>query len=264
MLIYPTQGKAHLVAAKSVEQTELTVLLSVKGSEDFLCPYFENLRIAIRGTLTEVAVVLESPSAEILELVRSELSNFANFRLYVAAGSTLYAAWNLALRDTQSEFVSNLNVDDIRGPGSYAQQLELMRQNPSTSVLYCDYLTADRYIQTWGGLNGRVQRVNAAEASLKSLVLGGKNPVHASPIWRTKMHESYGYFKAEFLSSGDTEFWLRLLLENEVFLHDAEVRFCFLLRQDSLSSSLVGSGRFEWALALQEHARKINQRLSGR
>jgi hypothetical protein len=260
----PAFGKAHLLASSALETTDLTVLLSVKGGEEFLQPYFENLSRAVEGVRAEVAVILESPSAAALEIVRSELSRFPNFRLYVASGSTLYAAWNLALRAARSEFVSNLNVDDIRAPGSYSEQLDLMRQQPGASVIYSNYLVADKYIEAWGAGVTQESMVEVAGASLESLVIGGKNPVHASPIWKRSMHEQHGYFNAKFLSSGDTEFWLRLLLADEIFLRDKEARFCFLRRDDSLSSSHVGSGRFEWAIALQEHANKIGKILASR
>jgi hypothetical protein len=247
-----------------LEATDLTVLLSVKGGEGFLVPYFENLKLAIDGVLTEVAVVLESPSPEALEIVHAQLSRFPNFRLYVASGSTLYAAWNLALKDTRSEFVSNLNVDDIRAPGSYASQLKLMNLRPEASLIFSNYLVAEKYIGTWGSSGAPETFVQVPEASLESLVFGGRNPVHASPVWKREVHESHGYFNAKFLSSGDTEFWLRLLLANELFVRDQAARFCFLKRDDSLSSSSVGSGRFEWALALQEHAEKIRSTLANR
>ena len=260
----PAHGRAHLLASKSLELTDLTVLFSVKGGEEFLLPYFENLRLAIEGVKSEVAVVLESPSAAALEIVLAELSKLRNFRLYIASGSTIYAAWNLALKDSRSELVSNLNVDDIRAPRSYAEQLELMKLRPDASLLYSNYLIADKYVGAWASASAVETVIQVPEVSLESFVLGGTNPVHASPVWRRKVHESFGYFNPKFVSSGDTEFWLRLLLADETFVGDQEARFCFLRRGDSLSSSQVGSGRFEWALALQQHAEKIRKNLANR
>ena len=250
---------SHLIEHRGDEDAKLLVITTIKNDDLYWPQFFEHLPQAMSGVSFHYALILESPSAQQLRTALELTKWIENLSIFQAKNSTIYAAWNLAIKNSKSEFISNLNVDDLRNPGSYKAQLKILSERRNAAAIYGRF----QEFTDWGNAPELVPVANkeSKEMNLSRLVLHGENPMHASPIWKRQLHDQIGLFNEKFLSSGDTEFWLRALIQDFHFVQDAQFRYLTLNRIDSVSNPSQKNGRFEWADTLDRFSRRALPKL---
>lgn len=118
----------------------------------------------------------------------------------------LYACWNIALKKTQTEFVTNWNIDD-RKPNF---GLEILYKEISKIPLldlvygytYVSEIPNEKYIE-----NSYEKVYPCFEHSFKNLLIN--NSPHCMPIWRTDLHQRFGFFDENYESAADGDMWLK-------------------------------------------------------
>lgn len=123
---------------------------------------------------------------------------------------TIYAAWNMAIKAANGDYITNANCDDITYPGSYAYMEDDLEFNPSIAMIYGNnhILDGDKkvlHIRKYGNYE-----------FLKTTCFVGP-----MPMWRKSLHDKYGYFNEIFQVCGDYEFWLRIASFGERICHSA-------------------------------------------
>lgn len=121
---------------------------------------------------------------------------------------TIYAAWNMAIKAANCEYITNANCDDHIYSGSYAEMAKILNDNPDISLVYGDNNVTD------GKTNWIHHRKEGDYEFLKTCCFVGP-----MPMWRASLHEKYGLFREDFKVCGDYEFWLRIAAYGAKFHH---------------------------------------------
>lgn len=117
----------------------------------------------------------------------------------------VYAAWNYILKNSDSQYVTNANTDDIVAPNCYEKLINVLESNKEIGLAYPSWYCTARANQQWGALsgadpNGRPGHYNG------DIDRGG---VGHFPLWRRTLHTKLGLFDDSFKALGDAEWWAR-------------------------------------------------------
>lgn len=128
----------------------------------------------------------------------------------------IYATWNLALKMSTGEFITNMNCDDRRAPNALERQAKTLVANPDASLVYNDSYIVHEPNISWDTLPPDSKKYNFEEFSKESMIRG--NQPHNNPMWKKDLHEKHGYFREDYGSASDWEFWLRCTFAGERFI----------------------------------------------
>ena len=119
----------------------------------------------------------------------------------------IYDTWNLGIKLSTGEYVTNVNCDDRRAPWGLEKQAKMLVANPDVDLVYNDsYITHEPNIM-WEDIPPDTQKYNFEQFSKEAMLRG--NLPHNNPMWRSSVHENHGYFNQYYKSAGDWDFWLR-------------------------------------------------------
>lgn len=158
----------------------------------------------------------------------------------------IYEAWNIAVKSGSSDFITNLNADDIRLPHSICRHAAAL-ENEEADGSYGNFILS-RNILDHFYLSGNRQLVsNLGAFNEDVLLLDSQNLMHCAPIWKRELHKRVGLFDESLNSSGDTEFWLRAMSHGAKFISYPPVTAIYFHNPEGLSSSISSTGRKEWS-----------------
>jgi len=249
----PMNATFLLKRATSAE-VAASLISSVHSPGGHLAGFLDNLEEL--HELEKLELILVLVKLEHFEV--AQISNWANSLPNVTLIETrtlvsIYEAWNLAIMNARGELITNINVDDKRFPSSVLRQIDYMNKHPTVMVAASNYLELS---------NGQLRFVNARDQTLSRLVFLRENPPHAAPIWRASLHRDFGYFNVNFGSSGDTDFWLRLLLREVRFGSiPGDPLYIYSKNPEGKSTSRLSQGQVEWAKSLEKNSFLIAKQL---
>jgi len=143
--------------------------------------------------------------AEIIEPYAKQHPNITYKRLDKDPG--LYPAWNFCIQNTNGNFLTNWNVDDRKTPWS----LEIMRDrlvlNDDIDLVYGNTVMSSIPNEIWSNITSKYTYICNETDSWKDL-LRNNNP-HCMPMWRRSIHDRFGYFDEDYLTSSDADLWLK-------------------------------------------------------
>ena len=125
----------------------------------------------------------------------------------------IYAWWNYMIRNSDSPYLTNANIDDRMFPTCIEEHITELDQSLDTDVAYCYNVTVTQPDLTYDNIqnhmiNSKVNVFPTAEYSLDTLLQ--YNLPHNHPVWRRSLHSKFGYFNEQDYKSGsDWDFWLR-------------------------------------------------------
>jgi len=120
----------------------------------------------------------------------------------------IYACWNLMIKETESEYITNANVDDRLFPSSIENHTDLLDSSPDIDVAYCLNVCVEAPNPNPCLLTGQELLIPTAEFSIDNMLKG--NLPHNHPVWRRSLHDRFGYFnETDYVSGSDWDFWLR-------------------------------------------------------
>ena len=139
----------------------------------------------------------------------------------------LYNVWINGIAISRSEYITNINTDDLRAPEHIGTLVSVLDLDPNLDVV-CSALRVFRDpALPWDSLGesevwfaGESRNLATADLfQVKRWVdsspvgpLTSQNIPHCMPVWRRKLHDRVGYFdEASYSSVADWEFWLRVL-----------------------------------------------------
>ena len=99
----------------------------------------------------------------------------------------IYGTWNMAIKKSTGDFITNVNCDDRRHIEGLEKQAKLLVANPDVDLVYNDsYVTHDPNT-AWENLKPDCQRYNFEKFSKQAMLRG--NLPHNNPMWRKSIHE---------------------------------------------------------------------------
>ena len=151
------------------------------------------------------------------EMIKPWLEKYPNNIKYIKLDEDpgIYAAWNLAIKESSGDFLSNANLDD-RKSNTFAEKMaKILYANEDVDCVYSENYVTNRPNETFDNNSSNGQVYPAPEFSKQEMLRG--NAPHCMPMWRKSLHEQFGYFKEDFKSASDWEFWLRCAYGGSLF-----------------------------------------------
>lgn len=187
---------------------KVTIVTSVYKGSEFIEGFLEDI---IHQTLFSdcdlYMVEGNSPEKE-FDIVKPYMEQYDNIHYKkLKKDPGIYACWNLAIKETESEYITNANLDDRLLPQSIERHVDLLDAFPEYDVAYCYNATVRQPHQTWKDFQADII-FGTAPFSPEGMLQG--NLPHNHPLWRRSLHEEYGYFEEKkYISASDYDFWLR-------------------------------------------------------
>jgi len=185
---------------------QVAAIVSAYYAEKFLQGRIENLLEQTPVPL--IVVVCQEKSIE--EEIALRFSRPQDIQVATTEDvPTVYAAWNIGIQFSKSQYVVSANSDDRFYAGGLRLLAKTLDKRPDYALVYAD---VDRVKEIDAEPFGRFEW---AEGGLDELLKGCF--IGPMPMWRRSLHDKYGVFDSAFTSAGDYEFWLRLAAGGEKF-----------------------------------------------
>jgi len=181
-----------------------------------------------------VIIDADSPEneAETIERYCKRHKNIVYRRMDYRIG--IYDAWNVGVKLSKGEYLTNTNLDDIRRGDSFELQAGVLDNLPFVDVVYQDFLYT---------FDPRLPVEEIVRFGYKShlpvvspINMMDFNSPHNAPMWRKRLHDELGYFDTSFQSAGDYEFWLRCLAAGKVFYKTNDPHVVYYQNPEGLST----------------------------
>ena len=188
--------------------------------EKFMDGYIKNmLEQSIFNDVEFIFVNCDSPENEeqhILPLL-DKYKNIKYIKLDKDPG--LYAAWNIAIKSSTTDIITNWNVDDRKPNNGIEILYREISQNNVIDMVYGIVLTSKILNETFDQ-NSKEEKFLVDHPSLEGFLF--HNSPHCMPMWRKRIHDKYGYFSEHYECVSDAELWLKLIIDdgNIKFIED--------------------------------------------
>ena len=238
---------------------QMSVIASVYRPGDLFDSFLGNIKEQSIFHQTEIIIILVDPLPAEIELATKFADAESNVHLeLISSRITIYEAWNLALSKCSTEFLTNMNVDDIRSPKSLETQLMFMQARPWVDVGYQDFFyLLDRDLD-WDSIVNVGALSDLPPVTLTGLAWFGINPPHNGPIWRRDLHDRFGNFDERFRSAGDYEFWMRVISNRAIFAKMEDSTVGYFLNPDGMSTAEDSPSTSEEKLLAQKYRAVID------
>jgi hypothetical protein len=189
---------------------QVEIITSVYAGRRFIRKFLENITAQTVFDRCELFLLgANSPDEEYeSDVIREFQQNHKNIRYETLTHDPgLYNCWNLMIQGSDSNFITNANLDDRLHRESIERHLSLLQNEDDIDVAYCVNYVSESHIDDAEDCPVGLGLFPTAEFSLHEL--SHSNLPHNHPVWRRSLHEKFGYFSSEFVSGSDWEFWLR-------------------------------------------------------
>lgn len=179
---------------------KVSSVVSAYYAQDYILDRILNLQHQV--PLPEIVVVAQKGSKE------AEVARTHDTVLILTDDiPTIYAAWNMAIKASTGEYITNANCDDFTYKGSLGAMATMLDEHPEYALVFGDNHISDDHghIKLHTRWNGGFH------------ILKNKCYVGPFPMWRRSLHDKYGYFDESYQVAGDYEFWLRISSRGEIF-----------------------------------------------
>ncbi len=213
----------------------VTIVTSLYKGEKYINSFVENIIAQTIFAQCQLFIVdANSPQKE-YEIIQNYLELYPNIRyLSLDERIGIYEAWNLAIKESDSEFITNANVDDLHRHDALELKVKALRENPEVDVAYSDVYYSFLENLPFEIVEKCNLKTNLPTANKFNLL--NFNSPHNSPIWRRSLHQKIGYFDPTYKSAGDYEFWLRAAFSGSYFLKIPETLIVYYYNPQGMST----------------------------
>lgn len=203
---------------------KVSILLSCFRGSDLIETYIDFLLTPeIVKSCTLVAVNFPF-SHQDPDSVEAQLKRYPDLVLVNSSeDASVYDAWNVAIRNSTTEFVCNLNLDDRVASDYFTYGVEnLVKYHAdvfsSFSVMTSEIGKISPDARKQQHIDpSRFADSEIIEYGIEDMVTMSNGRIlkrcipHCAPIWRRSLHDQFGFFDSKtFDFSADFEFWLRV------------------------------------------------------
>jgi len=248
------------------EAPKVSAIVSAYKARDYIEGCIDDLMN--QSLLPEIIVVAQQDSYEyVTALAKLKRNDYPYYSIISTEDiPTVYKAWNLGIKEAHGKYITNANTDDRHHPQAFAMLSDLLDVRPDIDLVYPNqYITwknqsFEEFVDEF--IAGEFDLVQGRQENAPGLfswheydhtVLTRGCFVGPQPMWRKRLHQRYGYFREEFESAGDYEFWLRIAKEKNM-LHVPVVLGLYTARMDGieLQNPILSSEETSMALSLNQ------------
>jgi glycosyltransferase involved in cell wall biosynthesis/LPS sulfotransferase NodH len=229
---------AKYLASNNLLQTNspvVSAIVSVYNAEKYLEGCLEDLLSQSIAQKVEI-IIVDSGSQEkeysIAHRFRKRYNNIQYIR--TENRETVYAAWNRAIKRARGKYITNANADDRHRSDAFEIMARILDQKPEIALVYADCLITETENEAFDNCKPigtfKWHDWDRSKLLFKGCFMGPQ------PMWRRSLHDEYGYFDPEYVTSGDYEFWLRISQTHD-FYHISEYLGLYLRSPKSIEHS---------------------------
>jgi len=193
---------------------KISIITSVFNGDEFIDGFMEDItRQTIFDQCELIMINAASPGIKEEAVIFEYMKKFHNI-VYVklATDPGLYAVWNLGIKLSRGDYITNANVDDRLEVHSLEQHAGALDEYAAIGMVYSDFYTSHVANETF-------EKTNSQE--IFSIPEGGKNIMCKGgnhPMWRKSLHEACGLFDEGYKGLGDWDMWIRFALQGTRFM----------------------------------------------
>ena len=243
---------------KTTNKHTLAIITSLYKGGKYIRPFLKNItEQTIFSQCTLIIVDTNSPDNE-FEIIDKYIRHFPNIR-YIKLEERLgvYDAWNIAIRESDSDFITNANLYDLHRKDALEVKINALTSNPKIDIVYTDIFYSFMENLSFNVIaNANLKTNFTSEASKYNLLK--YNFLHNAPMWRRSLHQKIGYFDTQYKSAGDWEFWLRAAFDNHSFMKIDDIVTAYYNNPGGISTNLKSEATFENIKILKYYQNKLN------
>lgn len=214
----------------------VTAIASLYKGDKYIKGFMENIvnQTIFDQSVTLVIIDAASPQSEfdVIQRYTETHKNIVYHRTDDRIG--IYDAWNRAIKMSAGDYITNVNLDDLRREDSLEIQRDMLDDLEFADVVYQDfYYSLDSNI-SYDEIERRNIRCRLPHITLTNLI--HFNSPHNGPMWRRKLHDELGYFNDAYRSAGDCDFWIRCCNAGKVFVKSNEPHVGYYVNPQGLST----------------------------
>ena len=210
----------------------VSAIVSTYNAENYIGECLLDLETQTIARQLEIVVVISGSRQNEESIVREFARQYDNIVVIkTEERESVYQAWNRGISAARGKYITNANTDDRHAPQTFERMAKVLEAEPSIALVYTD----QKYYREVPG-NGRPGRefmFDRDRGPFSRNRLLDECFVGSQPMWRTDLHDEFGYFDEAFFTAGDYEFWLRVA-QKHTFHHLQELLGERLIRGDSL------------------------------
>ena len=209
--------------------SSISVICSVYNSAEWLPRYLEAVNNQFESNIQIVFVEANSTDNSVKLIKDFDFRDGIDVKIIEKEDRiTIYAAWNLAIRESSGKYIMNWNTDDLIYPSGIQIYNNYTKKFPQSDFFYSPCFMIGS--QNFDNITGLRNWPEYSHEILLHLCFGGP-----FPLVKKSAIEKCGFFKEEYLSSGDYEMWLNLSSNGFKFTKIPEIVGCFYHRENSVS-----------------------------
>lgn len=199
----------------------VTAIVSAYYAEKFIKARLDNLNS--QTLRPSVFCIVQSTSREERIALNNGAACFVTTNL-----PTLYHAWNLAIKHSESDYLTSANCDDLFYPDGIKVLAEYLDAHPEVDIVHGDCDIEDEK-------GKRAWKRNDKSVSARACRIG------PMPMWRRSLHNKFGMFDEKYQVAGDHEFWMRCVKGGAVVAKVKDIVGIYRQRDDSIEHRLAGA-----------------------
>ncbi|MCG7853087.1 MAG: glycosyltransferase, partial [Methanosarcinaceae archaeon] len=199
------------------EDIVVSAILSTYNSEEFIAGCLYNLEQQTISDKLEIIVVNSGSSQNEDKIIKEFVKAFENIK-YIKRNNreTIYSSWNRAAAVAKGKYLVNTNTDDKLKRDALEIMANTLNEKNDVGIVYIDQIITEYPNET---LEAHHTRGFLKRTGFSKDIIVQRNPCGPQVMWRRKLHELIGYFKAEYEVAGDWDFWLRVVFNTNYTIH---------------------------------------------
>jgi len=194
----------------------VSAIVSTYNAERYIKGCLDDLLSQSISNQIEIIVVDSGSQQNEAAIVKTYQSRHPNIQyIRTEERETVYGAWNRGIKEARGKYITNANTDDRHKRDAFQTMAGILEQQPGIALVYADCLITENENETFEQCSP-VGAFKWLDWDREQLLVRGCF-MGPQPMWRRSLHDEYGYFDPELVTSGDYEFWLRVSQTNNFF-----------------------------------------------
>lgn len=193
--------------AGTMSEATVSVITSLYNGDKYIKGFLDDLVRQTYFDSCQIIIVDANSPGDEYEVVRKYIKNHKNIVYHrLASDPGIYGAWNYAINNSDSKYITNANLDDRRAPNQVQRLVEVLEQNADIDLAYSQCFITDVSNETFQNNSSGYKVYPTSEFCKEGMV---KCLPGCQPVWRRSMHTKAGLFNEAYKYAGDWEMWLR-------------------------------------------------------
>jgi hypothetical protein len=218
---------------------KVTIITSLYKGRTYIESFLKNITDQTIWDQCELFILdANSPDGEI-DYIKPYIEKHNNIRYErLDRVISIYEAWNYIIKNSNSEYLTNANVDDLLYPDCIEKHVELLDSYKDIDVAYCFNIHTN-YYELPKNKDGEIWATG--DFNLRDML--NCNLPQNHPVWRRSLHNKFGYFSEDYSSGSDWEFWLRCSVLGSKYKLIPEILGVYYRNPEGVSSNFFNMER---------------------